>query len=196
MGHIHLCFLGRSCQTTCQAGTALAVLPRRPRPRNSHASDRPRTLSAPLRPERSPPRIAGTHRGQCCCQTYLVDMQSQLRSPPRNSAQHRILSKHSLMYRSYSGYTSRQDMTLVLPISEGNMCLVSMGRARWFPVGNSSLRGSRRRRLALTDLSRRSCCRTWVNGVASQGGITGIHGALGTLKCAAPACATSSGGGQ
>ena len=158
--------LDRSCQTTCQAGTALAVLPRRPRPRNSHAPGRPRTLSAPFRPEKSPPRIAGTVQDQCRCQTCLVDMQSQLRSPPRNSAQHRSLSKHSLMYRSYSGYTSRQDMTLVLPISEGNMCLVSMGRARWFPVGNSSLRGSRRRRLMLTDLSRRSCCRTWVNGVA------------------------------
>ena len=163
MCHIHLFSSGRSCQTTCQAGTALDVLPRRPRPHNSHAPGRPRTLSAPLCPERSPPRIAGTPRDECRCQTCLEDMQSQLRSPPRNSAQHRILSKHSLMYRSYSGYTSRQDMTLVLPISEGNMCLVGMGQARWFPVGNSSLRGSRRRRLMLTDLSRRSCCRTWVH---------------------------------
>ena len=155
--------LDRSCQTTCQAGTALAVLPRRPRPRNSHAPGRPRTLSAPLRPEKSPPRIAGTHRGQCRCQTSLEDMQSQLRSPPRNSAQHRILSKHSLMYRSCSGCTCRQDMALVLPISEGNMCLASMGRALWFPVGNSSPPGSRRRRLRQTDLSRCSCCRTWVH---------------------------------
>ena len=163
MGRIPRHFLDRSCQTTCQAGTALAVLPRRPRPRNSHAPGRPCTLSAPLRPERILPRIAGTHRGQYCCQTCLEDMQSQLRSPPRNSAQHRSLSKHSLMYRSYSGYTSRQDMTLVLPISEGNMCLVSMGRARWFPVDNGSLPGSRRRRLRQTDLSRCSCCRTWVH---------------------------------
>ena len=154
----------------------MAVLPRHPRPRNSHASGRPRTWSAPLRPEKSPPRMAGTVQDQCRCQTCLEDMQSQLRSPPRNSAQHRILSKHSLMYRSYSGYTCRQDMALVLPISEGNMCLASMGRARWFPVRNSSLPGSRRRRLPHPDLSRCSCCRTWVNGVASQGGITGPHG--------------------
>ena len=191
MCHIHLFSSGRSCQTTCQAGTALDVLPRRPRPHNSHAPGRPRTLSAPLRPERSPPRIAGTPRDECRCQTCLEDMESQLWSPPRKSAQHRSLSKHPLMCWSHSGYTSRQDMALAPPISEGNMCLACMGGARWFPVGNGSQPDSRRCRLAPTDLSRRSCCRTWVNGVASKrtGSSQAHAGDLGALKCAAAASA-------
>eukprot|EP00964_Phaeocystis_antarctica_P017100 scaffold9426_cov67-Phaeocystis_antarctica.AAC.2 len=41
--------------------------------------------------------MLGTHSDQSRCRMCLGDIQSELRSPPRNSAQHRRLSKHPLM---------------------------------------------------------------------------------------------------